>query len=312
MLCYRIGAQGPSSRDQEKDLELDGDQDELNEEGTINVFARDADEKPALGSTCTVHMEGSNSGPIDIEINDNGDGSFTASYNSSELTPGEYCIEVQIDNQPIKESPFKFTVKEVADPSQSYAVGAGLMSLEKFQQKLKQVDEEDESVMMSLDDVGQFTIFVNNSNSDPVSDCKCEVKIEGPTGLVDVDVKADTPGTFIATYNPYLDPGEYIINILVDGNPIRDTPVTLTSNPAAEPSLCYAKGGGLTSPIHALARGEIAGEFEVYIRDKDENPVQSTHCESEINMFGPDGPINVDIETTPTMTIFSLYVMIQI
>ena len=78
---------------------------------SIDVIARDADGNPLTtgGADVVVEATGANnSGPI--VANDNGDGTYTASYNAVEL--GTDTVTVTINGAPISGSPFTITIAE--------------------------------------------------------------------------------------------------------------------------------------------------------------------------------------------------------
>ena len=82
-----------------------------NEPVSVEVQARDAEGNPLTvgGSEVIVEATGANaSGPV--TATDNGDGTYTASYNPTEL--GTDTITVTIDGTPISGSPFTITIAE--------------------------------------------------------------------------------------------------------------------------------------------------------------------------------------------------------
>merc|ERR1712087_739704 len=105
-------------------------------------------------------------GPIGIDVQDNGDGTFTARYDHP-LPSGDYVIHVLLENQPVINFPKKLCVqKTTVDPKHSFAEGPGLNS---------PLNDNCEESKIKQDGPGCFTIYALDENDGVVPDTTCEV-----------------------------------------------------------------------------------------------------------------------------------------
>lgn len=206
--------------------------------GQFTVFARDDKKEPVIGADCAINMYSKN-GPVYVEVTDNGDGSFLAEYELP-LRSGEYTVDILVNDNPIDNSPSKFTIFRPAEPGNCFAECPGLESVKAAG-----------GVEDPATDLGDFTIFARDTYGDAVSQCECNLTIKGPHGLVEVDLtNGEEEGKFYAQYDPQdLTPGEYTIDSTINGEHIDGFPFQLkVLEHFAEPKECFAEGGGLYSP----------------------------------------------------------------
>merc|ERR1712130_407044 len=76
---------------------------------SLAVFAVNSDGKPETNSNCKVEMKGPD-GSVNIRVEESDNGNFKVRYRPELLTPGDYSMNVFLDNQPIKNIPM-YSVK---------------------------------------------------------------------------------------------------------------------------------------------------------------------------------------------------------
>jgi filamin len=185
----------------------------------------------------------------DIDIRDNGDGTYSVSYLAEQ--PGVYDIICKVNGQPIRDMPVTVTVHEGLDPAQTYAKGPGV---EKgFQNRLL-----------------PFTIHAINGKGKPVpaggDDFK--VTLTDPDGVSrPVDVKDNGDGTYSGAYKPDK-VGEYKVDIQAKGKPIKGSTYSVKVKKGADPAKSYAKGKGWR-----FAYDNLPSTFKIYAKDVDGQPV---------------------------------------
>jgi len=143
-----------------------------NEPGEFKIHAVDAAGNPRKdgGDKFDVKVDGPH-GPVHPEIKDNGDGTYDVKFDPSE--PGPYNIAVNLEGNPIKDSPWKVKCKEGTDADNS---GFGIFSF----------------TLQSRDKRKQPKTFGGD---------KFDVKISSPKGGdVEVQTKDNGDGTYTAVY----------------------------------------------------------------------------------------------------------------
>jgi uncharacterized protein (DUF2141 family) len=223
----------------------------------FTIFAVDGDGNRVNhgGDPFVVGVSGPSSSPA--HITDNGDGTYAVDYVVD--TPGNYIVDVTLHGTPIKDSPFKVTIKPNVDANYSYAEGPGLLGA---------VDNEP----------AHFTIFARDGYDQPRTEGgdNFEVVIDGPapakTQIVD-----NGDGTYAVTYEPVV-AGDYNIRINLEGQPIKNSPYSVK----------------VTEGIDLNNTGFVGFSFTVQTRDKNK---QSRTFGGDLFEIDASGPAAVNLNT---------------
>eukprot|EP01087_Luapelamoeba_hula_P020678 TRINITY_DN70_c0_g1_i3.p2 TRINITY_DN70_c0_g1~~TRINITY_DN70_c0_g1_i3.p2 ORF type:complete len:763 (-),score=144.58 TRINITY_DN70_c0_g1_i3:64-2307(-) len=143
-----------------------------NEPGKFTIHAVDGDGKPRAdgGDNFDVDIKGPH-GKVEPKITDNGDGTYDVDFDPSE--PGPYDIAVNLEGNPIKDSPWKVKCKEGTDASNC---GFGIFSF----------------TIQARDKRGNNKTFGGDD---------FKVKISGPSGSeVESKTTDNNDGTYTAVY----------------------------------------------------------------------------------------------------------------
>ena len=220
-------------------------------------------------------MEGAK--PFEVEIKDNGDGTYSAEYTPA--VPGTTTVAVEVEGKPIKDSPFTVEVgknEKQADPAQTYAFGPGVEG------------------GCDTAEPATFTIQTVAPNGDKLTTggAQFAVAVKDSKGEdVPVEVKDNGDGTYTGSYQPTM-PDKYTVAIdLVNPqepdvkDPIKDSPFTVEIAPGIDASKCTVEGPGVTS-------GEVEdtgkGKFKITAKDILGNPITSGGEPFEVKVEQPD------------------------
>jgi len=158
-------------------------------------------------------------------IKDNEDGTYSVTYSVSK--PGDYQVGIQLDGEKIKGVPYNVHIGG-PDASNSYATGPGVEGAVAKQAAPFRIH--------AVGADGQ----PNRTGGDPF-----KVRITGPDGSPgpEIQLRDNEDGTYDGEYTVD-QPGEYVVDVTLDGVPIKDAPFhVLVEN--ARASLSYAEGPGL-------------------------------------------------------------------
>uniref|UniRef100_T2MH46 Filamin-A n=1 Tax=Hydra vulgaris TaxID=6087 RepID=T2MH46_HYDVU len=200
--------------------------------GKPAVFVIDCTEAGA--GDLDVNIEGPGKNDIAVDLQNNGDGTYTCTYKPSKA--GTYTIRVKFNNNVVPKCPVKVSVGSTADPSKIKAWGPGL----------------ERGV------AGRPAEFFVSCKGAPIANLT--VGVEGP-GQAKVEIIEDADGAAKVYYYP-TSPGKYIIHVMYDEIDIKDSPFTAMISPRGDISKVYADGPG-------LKEGNMAGkpaEFTVYTK----------------------------------------------
>lgn len=243
------------------------------------IMTVDSDYKPVLDPAINISMVWKtrlrdHPVKVDIGIEDNGDGSFLCTYDAP-LSAGTYTISCLIDQQSIKNFPVQFDVRERADREKSFIDGPGITS-------------------RCADGHGIFYIHPLSHEGNPVIDVMYDIKMDGPQGLIPLNITIEEDGIIKVDYQAPLPPGVYNITYFLDEEP-QAKPIQFTIKKEADASKCYAEGPGLNpaGPDPSIG-GDDPTAFTVHIVDDGNTNVKDATC--AVKMVGPERKeVKVDV-----------------
>jgi len=164
------------------------------------------------------------------DVVDNRDGTYTVTYKPTE--PGDHEIVVGLKNPAaplyydhIKDSPFHVGIKPGTDAAQTKVYGPGIEDGVK--------DNEPT----------HFTIEARDPQGKPLGKGgdPFEVKVDGPTGPVPVDLKDNGDGTYTARYQPDA-AGPTTIKVNLKDKPVANSPYRINVKEGADPKHSFVEG----------------------------------------------------------------------
>lgn len=205
----------------------------------------------------------------DVSLVDNGDGTYDGSYVVN--TPGKYQVDITLDGEPIKDSPYRLTI-EKGNPGKSWAEGPGLEGGEQNKE-------------------GVFTIHSVDGDGNPVTTGgdPFEVKVTGPDGEVKPSITDNNDGTYTVKYTPD-GHGDYKIDVSLHDEPIKDAPFHVKIKPAPDASKSWAEGPGLEE-----AWDNEPAVFTIHSVDLDGNPRTEGGDPFTVDIDGPS-PVTANID----------------
>jgi len=242
------------------------------------IYTVDKDGNPCTkgGAPIDVEIMGPECEPVDADVKDNEDGTYTVTYHPTEA--GEYTIENVLRNpfQPmhfehIKNSPKTVEVLPSTDSGASYAYGPGL----------------EDGIQDTVPT--EFTIQAADKHGNKMDrgGDNFDVKITDAEGNdVPFELKDNEDGTYKVNYTPH-GPGEQKVAINLREEPIKNSPMSVMIAPAApDASKCLAYGPG-------LEKAEIGQEapFTVEMRGWNGERINSGGQNLAVKVTGPFGDV---------------------
>eukprot|EP01126_Amoeba_proteus_P064349 TRINITY_DN89_c0_g1_i1.p1 TRINITY_DN89_c0_g1~~TRINITY_DN89_c0_g1_i1.p1 ORF type:complete len:673 (-),score=152.43 TRINITY_DN89_c0_g1_i1:100-2118(-) len=257
---------------------------------TFTVEARNklGEKIPNGGHPFKIDVKGPFGEPVDAKIEDNGDGTYAVTYNP--ILPGDHVAEVKLNNQHIKDSPFKVLSDystETANAAQSWAEGPGL--------------ESGTCSTRMPDGPATFTIHAASVDGTPKTNGGdlFSVLIEDPLfNSIPANVEDNHDGTYTVTYVP-IEPGNHVIDVILR-NPVRpvlyehvkDSPFNVEIKAGTDPSKCTADGPGLKDGI----LDTFPAKFTITARDRDGKPIPEGGDNFSVKVTDPEGnEVPVDV-----------------
>ena len=221
--------------------------DNPNEPSLVEVYGPGVEPGVRVGAPVEFTVDCSKSGPGDVTVNitsakrltvpvsiiDNGDDTYTVTYEAQ--VPGPQSIVIALDESEVPQSPIKLDIKPAADLN-----------------KIKLVDFEPEAF---VDCPNDFLVDVGDLPANSKAELQCE--ITGPDGApVEADVSRvgdgeDGPnggGAFQVSYIP-TDEGDHDVDLRYDGTPLPDSPFPVAAIRGCNPQKVKAYGDGLEKGI---------------------------------------------------------------
>ena len=186
-------------------------------------------------------VEVSISGPedVEVEVKDNGDGTYSADYRPTKA--GDYKATVKINGADVKDSPLSFTVVPAAvNAGHCVASGPGISRGKSDKDapfKVQLRDEFDNDITSNPGSVCESAILLQEKRRaheyPDSSDEEGKEKSESPAEddpRTAINMNDNTDGTFAGAYKLRA-AGNYSLEITVDGAPIKDAPFSIRGNP---------------------------------------------------------------------------------
>jgi filamin len=248
----------------------------------VVVKDRNGNPIPCGGHDLKVKVTGP-SGPIECKIEDDNTGVYSCVYKPK--VPGDHVIDVKINNQDIKDAPFRLNIKKPADPSKSYAEGPGL--IQAWDNK-----------------PNKFKVHALDEDGKPVSGEPVVVTVtpkDGKGAPAPVEVKDNGDGTYDVAYNANK-PGDYIIDTRIRGDPIKDMPKEVRCYKGIDPTKSIVEGPG-------VEKGFVGRPLPFIVRtmDKDGKPVPVGGADMVAKVLGPRGAVPCDLKDNGDGTYSGVY-----
>lgn len=212
------------------------------------------------------------SGPVDVPLKDNGDGTYTGEYTPKEL--GHHDVHVTLEGDHVAQSPYPIAVKELSDPSQTKVHGPGVAP----------------SIPEGVPTTVHIEAVAPNGAKIKTGGDKFDVKVKGPNGEQPATVHDNGDGTYTAQYTPE-GKGKATVEVENTGpngvQHVAKSPYHVQFRDPADPSKTLVSGPGVKSglpnglPTHVL----------VEARDKDGKPVGAGGDQFTFAVKGPHGEV---------------------
>jgi len=215
------------------------------------------------GDPFAVSVAGPHDTTVDPSITDNGDGTYTVSYTPT--APGDYNVSVFLLDKEIKDFPKHVHFKPSASPEKTEVQGPGLKNGQAEKPAVFKITARDPEGHQRTDGGDNF-----------------EVHVDGPV-KVTPKIVDNGNGTYDVTYQT-AEPGDYKVNVTLDGKPVAHLPVDVHIRPTPSAHNSYADGPGLT-------KGEVfdnePAKFTIHAKDPKGNPLTQGGDDFKVDIHGP-------------------------
>merc|ERR1712137_147697 len=205
---------------------------------TIHTVDKNGNPLKQGGSPVAVEIIGPDGSPVDADLKDNNDGTYTVTYHATE--PGDYTVESILRNpfrpssyEHVKNSPKTVHIEPGTDPNASYAYGPGL----------------EDGILDTLPT--NFTIQAADRDGKDVP----------------YDLKDNNDGTYTVNYKPN-GPGVQTVDVNLRGKPIKGAPFKVGIKAGSSAAFSVVDGYTFTIQAKTAAgenRVEVGENFEVTI-----------------------------------------------
>lgn len=204
-------------------------------------MAVSADDKEQRRGKLMARARGDETGPTDVDITKNGDGTFAVLFNPTLVD--RYTIDVSLDGLPIPGSPFVVKYLNPVNPAKCKIFGL---------QNVPAVPEVNEPIEFGVDtrDAGDGKLSVTSDGP----------SVEGASSKLVVKESDKEPGIYNISYVPTA-MGEHRVHLLWSGDKIPGTPLVFKIGDIHKMQR-YPYGKPVTIDINADSNK--AGDFEVY------------------------------------------------
>jgi len=113
--------------------------------------------------------------------------------------------------------------------------------------------------------------------------------VTGPSGPIPCEIKDDNSGVYQCKYTPK-EPGNHVVDVRLEGGPVKDNPFHITIGTPADPNKSYAEGPGLH---HAF--DNRPAKFKVHALDKNGKPVAGENVEVKVVPKGGGPAVQVNV-----------------
>ncbi len=251
------------------------------EESHIRVVTHDAQSNPLNegGAVVVVVVEGANA-DADVELTDNDDGTYTASYTPKIAGPD--TLRIAVDGAPIGGGPFSTTIHPgPSRPAQALAAaGKGHVGATTTI-RVTTRDAFGNGVTTGGHALG---IKVAGANADPPVECR-----------------DNEDGTYVATYVPVQAGTDYIA-IDLDGITIGDSPLTSVVAPGS------ADASRSVAMLPSASRAGTTTNVVIVARDEQGNDIKRSGDDIAVHVSGANLGVPIDVTDNGDGTYLASYV----
>lgn len=215
------------------------------------------------GDPFSVSVEGPHGTSVEPSITDNGDGTYTVSY--APQSPGDYKVNVFLFDKDIKDLPKTVHFKPAASAEKTEVHGPGL--------KNGQAEKPAHFKIIARDPQGHQRADGGDNFA---------VNVDGPVHVTP-QIHDNGDGTYDVTYKTD-EPGDYKVNVTLDGKPVAHLPVDVHIRPAPSAHNSHADGPGLNSG-HVF--DNEPAQFTIHAKDPKGNPLTQGGDDFKVDIHGP-------------------------
>eukprot|EP01117_Protostelium_nocturnum_P011026 TRINITY_DN39_c0_g1_i5.p1 TRINITY_DN39_c0_g1~~TRINITY_DN39_c0_g1_i5.p1 ORF type:complete len:628 (-),score=202.95 TRINITY_DN39_c0_g1_i5:32-1915(-) len=238
---------------------------------TVKAHDKDGNQVPATGAPFKATLN-TPSGPKDLPLKDNGDGTYTGEYTPTDL--GHHDVHVTLEGDHVAQSPYPVEVKELSDPSKTKVHGPGIAP----------------SIPEGVPTKVHIEAVSPSGDKIKTGGDKFDVNVKGPNGTTPAKVHDNGDGTYTAEYTPE-GKGKATVEVENTGpngvQHVAQSPYHVQFRDPADPSKTKVTGPGVVSGV---PQG-IPTKVFVEARDANGNPVGAGGDQFDFKVNGPNGEV---------------------